>query len=151
MRHLCDSSVFVALAVSGHPHHTAACAWLEGLTGEDTAEFCRTTQNSFLRLVTTDAFMKPHTLSNKQALETLSALRNDERVATCIEEPLTLEGRWFDLATAPVPGPLRSMDAYLAAFAIESGVRYVTFDRGFQKFVPAGLDLLLLTSPPQAT
>ena len=43
------------------------------------------------------------------------------------------------------------MNAYLAAFAIESGMRYVTFDRGFQKFIPRGLDLLLLTSATPAT
>jgi len=36
------------------------------------------------------------------------------------------------------------MDAYLAAFAVETGMRLVTFDRGFQKFVPLGLNLLLL-------
>lgn len=109
------------------------------------------TQNSFLRLVTTDAFMKPHTLTNEQALETLRTLRNDGRIAACLEEPLSLETRWFQFATASMAAPLRWMDAYLAAFAIESGMRYVTFDRGFKKFAPMGLDLLLLSPETPAT
>ena len=145
MRHLCDSNVFVALAVSGHQHHPVARASLDGLSDGDTAEFCRMKQNYFLRLVTTDAFMKPHTLSNEQALETLRTLRSDGRIAACLEEPLSLEMRWFAFATATIAAPLRWMDAYLAAFAIESGMRYVTFDRGFKKFAPMGLDLLLLS------
>lgn len=106
-------------------------------------------QNSFLRLVTTEALMKPHTLTNAQALELLRTLREDGRVAACLEEPLSLEKRWFELATDTIPAPLRWMDAYLASFAIERGRRHVTFDRGFQKFIPLGLDLLLLTSAPR--
>ena len=151
MRHLCDSNVFVALALSGHRHHSTARAWLDALSDGDTAEFCRMTQNSFLRLVTTEAFMKPHTLTNEQALDTLRTLRDDGRIAACLEEPLSLESRWFELATAAMPAPLRWMDAYLAAFAIESRMRYVTFDRGFQKFAPLGLDLLLLSGATLAT
>ncbi len=103
------------------------------------------TQNSFLRLVTTDAFMKPHTLTNEQALETLRTLRDDGRITACLEEPLSLETRWFEFATATMPATMRWMDAYLAAFAIESGMRCVTFDRGFKKFVSTGLDLRLLS------
>ena len=150
MRHLCDSNVFVALAVSGHPHHLRARAWLDALSDGDTAEFCRMTQNSFLRLVTTDVFMKPHTLTNEQALETLRTLRQDGRIAACLEEPLSLETRWFEFAKLGTPAPLRWMDAYLAALAIESGMRYVTFDKGFKKFAPPGLDLLLLSAPAPA-
>jgi uncharacterized protein len=88
VRHLCDSNVFVALAVSGHQHHLAAREWLESLSDGDTAEFCRMTQNSFLRLVTTDVFMKPHTLTNEQAVDTLRTLLNDGRIVACLEEPL---------------------------------------------------------------
>lgn len=151
MRHLCDSNIFVALAVSGHPHHRIALSWFDALGDGDTAEFCRMTQNSFLRLITTDAVMKPHTLTNAAALDTLKKLREDGRIGACFEEPLSLETRWFELAAAATPAPLRWMDAYLAAFAIEHGMRYVTFDRGFQKIAPMGLDLLLLRPPTQTS
>lgn len=36
------------------------------------------------------------------------------------------------------------MDAWLAAFAIRSGMRLVTFDREFERYRAEGLDLLLL-------
>ncbi len=36
------------------------------------------------------------------------------------------------------------MDAYLAAFAVSAGMRLVTFDKDFRKFVPHEPDLLLL-------
>jgi predicted nucleic acid-binding protein len=39
MRHLCDSNVFVALAMSGHVHHVTARVWFDGLKDGDTAEF----------------------------------------------------------------------------------------------------------------
>jgi uncharacterized protein len=109
------------------------------------------TQNSFLRLVTTEAFMKSHVLTNEQALEVLKAFLEDGRVAACIEEPIALEARWFEFAKVESPAPLRWMDAYLAAFAVENGMRYVTFDRGFRKFLPLGLDLDLLGTTASST
>lgn len=49
MRHLCDTNVFFALAVSGHRHHAVAQAWLD-LLGDDSAEFCRMTFEKFVPL-----------------------------------------------------------------------------------------------------
>jgi predicted nucleic acid-binding protein len=37
------------------------------------------------------------------------------------------------------------MDAYLAAFAIQSGLRIVTLDKDFKNLELQGLDLLLLS------
>ena len=51
--------------------------------------------------------MKPHTLTNEQALATLRTLREDGRIAACLEEPLSLETRWIEFATATLPAPLR--------------------------------------------
>ena len=36
------------------------------------------------------------------------------------------------------------IDAYLAAFAIGLSLRFVTFDKGFDRYKKSGLDLLLL-------
>lgn len=102
-------------------------------------------QNSFLRLLTTLAVGKHRTLANSQAIDVLNALRRDPRIESCFNEPPKLEERWFTLAAADFPAPLQWMDAYLASFAIESGMRFVTFDRGFRKFTAAGLDLVLLS------
>lgn len=55
-----------------------------------------------------------------------------------------MEAKWFALARLASPAPKRWMDAYLAAFAMCAGMRFVTFDAGFEQFVPLGLDLALL-------
>lgn len=52
---------------------------------------------------------------------------------------------WFSqLSNIKTSSPKVWMDAYLAAFAITSGLRFVTFDRDFQKFRTQGLDLVIL-------
>ncbi|HTD86071.1 MAG TPA: hypothetical protein VK850_05800 [Candidatus Binatia bacterium] len=45
------ANVFLAGAVEDHPHHAIAKSWLDGLSSQDTAEFCRITQAAFLRLL----------------------------------------------------------------------------------------------------
>ena len=67
---LCDSNVWLALALSRHSHHTAARDWLE--TVEETASvvFCRATQQTFLRLLTNASVLGPFgnpPLTNRQA------------------------------------------------------------------------------------
>jgi toxin-antitoxin system PIN domain toxin len=142
MRHLCDSNVFVALVISSHPHQSAALKWFDALPAGDTAEFCRMTQNSFLRLVTTEAFTRPHTLTNAKALAVYRALQQDARIDFA-SEPRGLERAWLSTAAVHKTSPNLWMDAYLATFAILSGLRLVTFDKAFRQFPK--LDLLLLS------
>jgi toxin-antitoxin system PIN domain toxin len=141
MRHLCDTNVWLALALSGHSHQPRAAAWFESLGVDDTAEFCRATQISFLRLLTTPAIVGPHTLSNDAALACYRQLAADPCVSLCVE-PAGLESQWQQFAAHDRPSPKRWMDAYLAAFAISTGLRLVTFDQGFRVF--PGLELLVL-------
>jgi plasmid stability protein len=49
---LCDSNVWLALALSKHVHHTAAREWLETVEEPASVFFCRPTQQAFLRLLT---------------------------------------------------------------------------------------------------
>ena len=141
MRHLCDSNVFVALLISGHPHHPIALTWFDSLPEGDTAEFCRMTQNSFLRLVTTDEFMRPYTLTNTKALAIYRTMLKDARIEFA-NEPKGLEENWFSTASVAKMSPKLWMDAYLATFAYLSGLRFVTFDTGFRQF--SKLDVLPL-------
>jgi predicted nucleic acid-binding protein len=53
MRNLCDVNVLLAATVDVHPHHQTARNWFAALGPADTAELCRITQSSFLRLLTT--------------------------------------------------------------------------------------------------
>jgi len=63
-----DVNVWIALTHSGHVHQTVARRWLEGLDGQARLCFCRFTQLSLLRLLTTEALMgKGEVMSQAQA------------------------------------------------------------------------------------
>jgi toxin-antitoxin system PIN domain toxin len=148
MRHLCDVNVFLAAAVEDHPHHQAARNWLNGLSSDDTAEFCRITQAAFLRLLTNEAVLKENAVSNREAAIIYAKLLQDGRVRFQ-SEPENLERLWLEQASIDTKSPLIWIDAYLASFARLLGMRLVTFDRGFSRY--EGLDLLLLRTSSQAT
>lgn len=59
-----------------------------------------------------------------------------------LEEPDGLEERWREYAVRPLSSPNLWMDAYLAAFARQSGCQFVTTDLAFRQFV--GLDVVVL-------
>ena len=141
---LADSNVWLALALSKHQFHAVANRWLKGRTARDAALFCRSTQQSFLRLLTTSAVLSPYripALSNKTALSVYEGFLADERIGWA-NEPRGLEASWKKLAAVPKPSPKLWVDAYLAAFALSGGHQFVTTDRGFKDF--KGLDLLIL-------
>jgi toxin-antitoxin system PIN domain toxin len=134
---LCDSNVWLALALSEHVHHAATRDWFDGLDRPGAVVFCRATQQSFLRLLTNAAVLRPYgnpPLTNAQAWHAYQALRDDDRVAFRAEEPAGLEPPWKRFATRATPSPKLWMDAYLAAFAMTAGYRLVTTDGAFAQF-----------------
>lgn len=146
---LCDTNVWLALALSDHLHHASARAWLDGVEEPSTILFCRTTQQSFLRLLTNPAVLAPYgiaPLTNEQAWETYEAFLRDARVVMRSHEPRGLEQRWRAFALRPAASPKLWMDAYLAAFAAAEGCRLVTTDRAFRQFT--NLDLIVLGERP---
>lgn len=148
-RHLLDSSVWLAVTVSGHEHHRLAREWFQTIQGPDSFHFCRSTQQSFLRLLSTAAFhaqFDSGPLSNEQAWNALDQLLADERVRFQLEEPDALSPYWRLYSSQGSSSPKLWMDAYLAAFARAGGYRFVTLDKAFRQFDQ--LDLLLLTSDP---
>jgi len=141
---LADSNVWLSLALSEHVFHDAARAWL-AKRGAREALFCRATQQSVLRLLTTGAVTAPlgiRPLTNKEAWAVYDDFLSDERIAW-VEEPRGLEAAWRRLAAGSKPSPKLWMDAYLAAFALAGGHRLVTTDKAFKQF--RGLDLLVLS------
>lgn len=143
MKHLCDSNVFLALAVGQHAHHSHASVWFAGLEPHDAAVFCRATRISFLRLLTQKIAPGYVPLSNAEAWDIYDQLCSDEAVVTKAEAP-GLDAVWRELSGLPTASSKRWMDAYLAAFAITAGMRLVTLDKDFKSFTASGLDLLLL-------
>ncbi len=144
---LADSNVWLALALSKHVFHRAVRQWFDSQSPSDGVFFCRATQQSFLRLLTTQAVVAPYgipALSNGGAWSVYEGFLADKRISR-VEEPNGLESHWKRLAARGVASPKLWMDAYLAAFALANGYRLVTTDQAFRQF--KGLDLLLL---PQA-
>jgi len=142
---LCDSNVWLALALSRHVHHAAVREWLETVHDPASVLFCRATQQTFLRLVTKASVLSPYgnpPLTNRQAWEAYQALLVDDRIVVRPEEPAGLEAHWKRFALRETASPKVWMDAYLAAFAFAGGYRMVTTDAAFRQF--RGLDLELL-------
>ena len=134
---LCDVNVWVALAIGPHVHHRAARTWFDSVTEPDSVSFCRATQHSLIRLLTTSALFTPYglpALSNEAAWAEYDALVTDDRVAMRADEPAGLEHHWRRFATGSSASPRLWMDAYLAAFAVSAGARLVTTDAGFRRF-----------------
>jgi len=143
MRHLCDSNVFVALTVKEHSGHEICREWLGTLVTGDKLGFCRMSQMSFLRLLTQQVAAGYQPAVNKVAVEQLRKWRELAYVEMC-EEPEGMENDWLRLADIGQTAPKRWMDAYLAAFALRAGMRFVTLDGDFEKFTAEGLDVLRL-------
>ena len=74
---LADSNVWLALALSKHVFHAPVRAWL-GEQAPREALYCRSTQQSFLRLLTTRAVLAPYgipPLTNQAAWSVYDGLR----------------------------------------------------------------------------
>ncbi len=127
-----DVNVWVALTYAGHIHHTKARSWFDDLDIDARVGFCRFTQISLLRLLTTQAVMGvDDVMSQADAWETYDRWCEDARVVF-LEEPTGLEESFRSLSRQSSPNPKNWADSYLAAFATVSQMQLVTFDQGFR-------------------
>jgi toxin-antitoxin system PIN domain toxin len=137
-----DANVWLALAVEAHTHHQRARTYWQQ-EAAPVAAFCRVTQMAFLRLLTNPAVMGTQVLSPSAAwAKTSDFMRLPE--VELLDEPLGVEDPWERFATAGRTSPNLWTDAYLAAFAVQAGLRLVSFDKGFSRF--DGLSTLTLES-----
>lgn len=144
MRFLCDVNVWLAMTLAGHRHHPIASAWFDAIDDRADVAFCRVTQQSYLRLLTTKAVLAPYgrdPLTNAEAWDVYDTLTTDTRV-TIAAEPSGLERRWRRFAERPSASPKLWTDAYLAAFAVAGDRALVTTDRAFVQF--DGCDVTIL-------
>lgn len=135
-----DVNVWVALTYGGHEHHDAARAWFDALDEDARVCFCRFTQISLLRLLTTQAVMGDEVMSQLEAWGAYDHWKQDDRVLF-LDEPLNVETAFRRLTRQNRPNAKNWADAYLAAFATVSAMKFVTFDRDFVGKVE---DLLIL-------
>ncbi len=144
MPQLADSNIWLALTLSKHAFHRVSREWFDRMKSGDPVVFCRATQQSYLRLLTTAEVLAPYgiaPLSNAKAW-TLYEGWFDSECVTFMDEPHGLESYWTSFAVREVAAPKMWMDAYLAAFATAGGYQLVTTDRGFKQY--KGLDLRVL-------
>lgn len=148
---LFDSNVWVALTFQNHPFHETARGSLRDRTPDAPALFCRSTEQSFLRLASAPTLLARYGcdgcdgLTNHDALGFLEGFYQLPNVIFAEEIAATRE-RWFALADRGTASPKLWMDAYLAAFAITGNWRLVTLDKDFLQFESHGLELDLLGS-----
>lgn len=144
-RHVCDVNVWLALLIDHHAQANPVGNWFETVDGPGSLLFCRATQQSLLRLLTTPAVFAAYGISaldNRQAWQVYETVLADERVAYLGTEPPRLDRYWRQFTNRPTASPKLWMDAYLAAFALAGGYAMVTTDSAFRQF--DGVDLLLL-------
>ena len=133
-------NVWLALLLADHVHRPAASEWWESETA-DAIVFCRVTQVSVLRLLTTAAAMNGKPLTRKQAWRAYDRLFEDDRVAL-VREPDGMEEAFRKLSAAGTASPKAWADAYLIAFAARLDATLVTFDRALGK---RGAECLVLS------
>ena len=144
-----DTNIWVALQFKKHLHHQVAVDFLETRTADAPVFFARIVEQSFLRLITTDAICHTYNVmvhNNLQAVEILNGWRSRRYIGCLHAEPPSTRELWLELAAIPSSSPKVWMDAYLAALAICAGIPFATLDSDFRRFEAAGLKLRLLTA-----
>lgn len=124
-----DANVWLALIWDRHEHAQSARSWFEEAE-EESFLFCRFTQLTVLRLLTTGSIMGSDVRTMKSAWTIWDALASDDRIGF-LSEPEELEPRFRKQSQLASASPKVWADAYLLAFAQTAGVTLVTFDRAF--------------------
>jgi len=122
-----DANVWLALLWGRHIHSETARGWLEGLP-EEKFFFCRFTQLTVLRLLTSAAVMGSDVRKMPEAWELWDKVCADDRVAY-LSEPEAIEPEFRQQSRLGTSSPKVWADAYLLAFATVAGLKLVTFDR----------------------
>ena len=122
-----DANVWLDLLWSRHAHSERARLWFEQ-AGEEQFFFCRITQLTVLRLLTTQAIMGTNTRSMSQAWGLWDRIWEDDRFVF-LEEPEVIESEFRSRSQSFNAAPKVWADAYLLAFATVAGLKLVTFDR----------------------
>ncbi len=141
-----DVNVLLAVVHEDHEFHEPAKAWFNTLNDAD-AVVCRVAQLGLLRLLGNKTAMGRSVLTPRESTAIWRALTQDPRIALAFEEPAGLEQSLLSLASARTYRRDLWTDAYLAAFAMASGMGVATFDRGFRDFKGLPVTLLPLVEP----
>jgi len=137
-----DINVWIALAFAGHAQHVAAREWFYSLDDSDELVFCRFTQMGFLRLLTLPPVMGSSVKTQREAWREYDAFLLDGN-ALLMAEPVGFEASFRGLSNLDSSSPQHWGDSYLSAFAQQTGMRLVTFDKAL---AARTRDAILLTT-----
>ena len=134
-----DANVWLALLWSRHIHSEKAKEWFEN-SSEEQFFFCRFTQVTVLRLLTTDQVMGKDARTMSEAWSLWDRIWADTRIVF-LPEPDDIEREFRSRSRLSSRSPKIWADAYLLAFAAAAGLKLVTFDRALKSH---GVDVLIL-------
>jgi len=134
-----DANVWLALLWGRHTHAVQAREWFER-SADEHFFFCRFTQITVLRLVTTEEIMGKDVKTMSQAWDLWDRIWADDRIAF-LPEPDGLEEEFRKKSRLSSRSPKVWADAYLLAFASIAFVKLVTFDRALRS---RGAEVLIL-------
>jgi uncharacterized protein len=137
---LADVNTVLPLLVRDHEHYKPAQKWFERLEAGE-AGLCRHVQLGVIRLLGNRHIMGGLATPAGTGWRMLEELLADERISF-VGEPELLDSVFPRFLNMPVPAAKLVSDAYLAAFAMASSRRMVTFDAGFRQF--KGLEVEIL-------
>jgi hypothetical protein len=127
-----DANVWLALLWGRHAHSERARAWFEQ-SKEEQFHFCRFTQITVLRLLTTEKIMGRDTKSMSEAWSLWDRVWADDRVVF-LPEPEEIEKEFRTRSRLSSRSPKVWADAYLLAFASAAGLKFITFDRALRAY-----------------
>ena len=122
-----DANVWLALLWRRHIHSERARQWFEEVS-EEQFFFCRFTQLTVLRLLTTEKIMADEAKTMSEAWSLWDPVWADSRISY-LAEPEGIENNFRDLSQRSSRSPKVWADSYLLAFASVAGLKLVTFDR----------------------
>jgi toxin-antitoxin system PIN domain toxin len=134
-----DANVWLALLWGRHIHSEKAGEWFEQ-AGAEQFFFCRFTQLTILRLLTTEKIMGKDTCTMAEAWQIWDRVWADSRISL-LPEPEDLEKEFRRRSRLSSRSPKVWADAYLLAFAATAGLKFVTFDRALKT---QGADVMVL-------
>jgi hypothetical protein len=127
-----DINVWVALGIADHPHHQRAQHWWNTDMAEH-AVFCRTTALGLTRLLTNPTVMAGTPLSVSESWAAYQRFLTLPEISI-VPEHAEIEVHFNTLIDTGLVTRRLWTDAYLAAFALSSGLRLVSFDSDFGRF-----------------
>ena len=125
-----DANVWLALIWSRHVHSEKARDWFARLD-EEKFYFCRFTQLTVLRLLTTAAVMGSDVRNMPEAWALWDKACADDRIGF-LAEPDAIEQEFRRLASRTSASPKLWGDSYLLAFASVAGLKLITLDQGLR-------------------